>query len=120
MSLRNDMLKALIINSCVFLGLFLLHIVFAANGQDTAFTAVALLISLQVIGFGPLTVILAGERGAHRRQTLRRTLVVALPLAFGLAWSYGGMAWSLTEMVAVVGASISVHFAFYQYWREEA
>tara|TARA_B100000900_G_C20600084_1_gene725124 strand:+ start:877 stop:1227 length:351 start_codon:yes stop_codon:yes gene_type:complete len=114
-----SMLKALLINSCVFLGLFLMHIVFAANGQDTAFTAVALLISLQVIGFGPLTVFLAGDRGVHRRRTLRRTLVVGLPLAFGLAWSYGGMAWSLTEMVAVVGASISVHFAFYRCWREE-
>ena len=54
------MLKALLINLGVFSGLFLLHIVFAANGMDMAFTAVALLISLQTIGFGPLTVALTG------------------------------------------------------------
>ena len=47
-------------SSGVFPGLFLLHIVFAANGMDMAFTAVALLIGLQTI-YGPLTV-------AHRNQ----------------------------------------------------
>ena len=62
------MLKALLINLGVFSGLFLLHIVFAANGMDMAFTAVALLISLQTIGFGPLTVALTGTKG-DRRQT---------------------------------------------------
>ncbi len=113
-----SMLKALIINSCAFSVLFALHIVFAANGLDTAFTGVAFLISLQVIGFGPLTVVIAGKRGGNRRRTLRQSLVVALPLALGLAWSYGGMAWSLTETLAVVGASVCVHFGFYQHWRE--
>ena len=55
-----------------------------------------------------------------RRQTLRRSFPVALPLAFGLAWAYGDMAWSLLETTGVVGASLVVHLAFDRYWREEA
>ena len=111
------MLKALLINLGVFSGLFLLHIVFAANGMDMAFKAVALLISLQTIGFGPLTVALTGTKG-DRRQTLRRSFAVALPLAFGLAWAYGDMAWSMPETIGVVGASLAVHLAFDRYWSE--
>ncbi|RJU86691.1 MAG: hypothetical protein DWC05_03735 [Candidatus Poseidoniales archaeon] len=112
------MQKALLINLGVFSSLFLLHIVFAANGMDMAFTAVALLISVQIIGFGPFTVALAGKKDA--RQTLRRSFVLALPLAFGLAWAYGDMAWSMPETIGVVGASLVVHLAFDRYWREQA
>ena len=113
------MLKELLINLGVFSGLFVLHIIFAANGMDMAFTAVALLISFQIIGFGPLTVALTRPKHA-RRQTLRRSFVVALPLAFGLAWAYGGMAWSMPETIGVVGMSLVVHFAFDRYWRGQA
>jgi hypothetical protein len=114
------MLKALLINLGIFSGLFVLHILFAANGMDMAFTAVALLISFQIIGFGPLTVALTRNTNVVRRQTLRRSFPVALPLAFGLAWAYGDMAWSLLETTGVVGASLVVHLAFDRYWREEA
>ena len=114
------MLKALLINLGFFSGLFVLHIVFAANDMDMAFTAVALLISFQIIGFGPLTVALTGNKKAVRRQILRRSFLVALPLAFGLAWAYGDMAWSIPETVGVVGTSLVVHLAFDRYWREQA
>ena len=113
------MLKELLINLGVFSGLFLLHIVFAANGMDMAFTAVALLISFQIIGFGPLTVALTRTKDAQRR-ILRRSFVVALPLAFGLAWAYGDMAWSMPETIGVGGMALVVHFAFDRYWREQA
>lgn len=114
------MLKALLVNLGIFSVLFVLHIVFAANAMDMAFTAVAMLISFQIIGFGPLTVALTGNKNAVRRQTLRRSFLVALPLAFGLAWAYGDMAWSTPETIGVVGTSLVVHLAFDRYWREQA
>ena len=113
------MQKALLINLGVFSSLFLLHIVFAANGMDMAFTAVALLISFQIIGFGPLTVALTRTKDAQR-HILHRSFAVGLPLAFGLAWAYGDMAWSMPETIGVVGASLVVHLAFDRYWREQA
>ena len=86
--------------------------------MDLAFTVVAILLSAQVIGFGPLTAIFAGKQSG-RRQILRYSLLVSVPLAFGLAWAYSGMVWSLPETIGIVGASLSVHVVFDRYWREE-
>ena len=104
------MWRALGLNLGVFGLLFGLHIVFAARGMDLMFSLVAVFISLQVLLFGPLTVVLEGARHrTHRRQTNRTSSLVALPLSFGLAWAYGGMAWSITAVGAVVGATLMFH-----------
>ena len=75
-------------------GLFFgLHIVFAARDMGNAFAAVAALITLQVVTFGPLTARMSASKTAsERRLVLRRSFPVALALAVGLAWAYGGMA----------------------------
>ena len=48
------MLRGLVLNLVVFGVLFVLHIVAAANDMDAVFRLVAVLISVQVIAFGPL------------------------------------------------------------------
>lgn len=104
------MRRALLLNLAVFCLLFGLHIVFAARGMDLLFSLVAVFISLQVVLFGPLTVVLEGARlRTHRRQTNRRCSLVALPLSFGLAWAYGDMTWSLPATVVVVGLTVLFH-----------
>lgn len=104
------MWRALAMNIAAFSLLFLLHILFASQNFDLAFSVVALFISLQVILFGPLTVVLEGANLRNdRRRTNRVSFLFALPLSFGLAWAYGGMAWSTTAVGAVVGATLMFH-----------
>ena len=104
------MWRGLSLNLVGFTVLFALHVVFAAGGMELAFSIVAVLISLQVFTFGPLAVVLERPVSrAKRRQTNRAAALVALPLAFGLAWAYGGMAWSAPHTVAVVGLTVMVH-----------
>lgn len=106
------MWRALALNAGTFGALFGLHIVFATLDWELAFSLVAVSISAQTVCFGPLTVVLEGAVDrAQRRRTNRAAAVVAFPLALGLAWAYGGMAWSLTSLVVVLGLTVSVHLA---------
>ena len=111
------MLRAVGVNLVLFFALFLLHIVFAASGIDAGFRLVAFLISIQAIGFAPLPAMLVGPCEASVRRTVAmRSLTVGVPLAFGLAWAYGGMAWSLPETAGIVGGSLAVYAAFDRFW----
>ena len=75
------MRRTLVLNLAVFCLLFGLHIVFAARGMDLFFSLVAVFISLQVLLFGPLTVVLEGARlRTHRRQTNRMSSLVVVGL----------------------------------------
>ena len=104
------MWRALGLNVGVFGLLFGLHIVFAARDMDTAFAMVAALITAQVVAFGPITALVASpESGIERRRALRRTIPLSLAMAIGLAWAYGGMAWSLPALAGVLGATLVVH-----------
>ena len=101
---------ALLGNIAVFALLFALHIVFASQDLEVAFSIVAVSISLQVVMFGPVTVVLegAGQR-QQRRKTNRVGFLVALPLSFGLAWAYGGMSWSAPVALVVLAATVFLH-----------
>ncbi len=104
------MRRALGVNLAAFGLLFVFHIIFASWNWDVAFSIVALFISLQVILFGPLTVVLEGAPvRSQRRRTNRLSFLVAMPLSFGLAWAYGGMAWSLPAVAVIVGATLVLH-----------
>ena len=106
------MWRAIGLNLLGFGVLFALHVVFAAGEMETAFSLVAVLISLQVLTFGPLTVVLEGSDSRVKRQrTNRAAALVALPLSFGVAWAYGGMAWSTDHTAVVVGLTLFVHGA---------
>ena len=111
------MWRALGLNMAVFGLLFSLHVVFAARDMDNAFAAVAALITLQIVAFGPLTARMSSSQTAfERRLVLRRSLPAALALAVGLAWAYGGMAWSTSALVRVLGASVVVHAVADRRW----
>lgn len=104
------MWRALGMNITAFSILFLLHILFASQDFDLAFSVVALFISLQVILFGPLTVVLEGANLRNdRRRTNQVSFLLALPLSLGLAWAYGGMAWSVPAGGVIVGTTLLFH-----------
>ena len=100
------MWRALVGNLGVFGLLFGLHIVFASLDLELAFSIVALAITVQVVLFGPFSVVL---EGARRRRTNRVGFAIALPLSFGLAWAYGGMVWSPLVVLVVVGTTVVFH-----------
>ena len=111
------MWRALGLNVGVFGLLFGLHIVFAARNMDTAFATVAALITVQVVAFGPITALgVLSESGIERRRALRRTIPLSLAMAIGLAWAYGGMAWSMPALVGVLGATLAVHGVADRLW----
>ena len=101
---------ALLGNITVFALLFGLHIVFASQDMDVAFSIVAVFISLQVVLFGPLTVVLErAPQRQQRRKSNRVGFLVALPLSFGLAWAYGGMSWLVPVVLVVLSATVFLH-----------
>jgi hypothetical protein len=103
---------ALMVNAGLVGVLFALHIVFAVLDWDLAFSLVALSISAQIVCFGPLTVMMAAESDrTKRRQLNRQASLVALPLALGLGWAYGGMAWSWLPVSTVFALTVAVHTA---------
>ena len=113
------MIRGLALNLVVFGVLFVLHIVAAANDMDAAFRLVAVLISVQVIAFGPFTVVFSRLDENHRRRAvLRWSSVVGAPLALGLAWADGGMAWSLPEAIGIALGFLVVHAVVDRRWSE--
>ena len=111
------MWRALGLNVSVFGLLFGLHIVFAARNMDAAFATVAALITVQVVAFGPITALGASlESGLERRLALRRITPLSFGMSIGLAWAYGGMAWSVPALVGVIGTTLVVHGAAYRRW----
>lgn len=104
------MLRANLVNLSLFGVFFGLHIVFAARDLALAFSLVATLITVQILLFGPLSVVLGGASVRRERQrTNRLGALLSLPLSTGLAWAYGGMAWSWPVVFALVCASSSLH-----------
>ena len=104
------MRNGLLVNSVVFGALFGLHIVAAATGWGLLFSFVAGIITLQVLLFGPLTVLLeASHTREGRRVANRAGFLVSLPLALGLAWAYGGMAWSPWYVGWILTLHLVVH-----------
>ena len=112
------MRRAVAINLAALCLFFLLHIVFAANGVGWAFAIVASLITLQTIGFGPITAVLSGaSEAARKRIVARRCLPISLVLSFALAWAYAGMTWSVVAIVGVVSLMLLTHIVFERRWR---
>ena len=101
--------KALVVNLGAFAVLFALHVVAASLGWDMLFRLVACSITFQIFLFGPLTVwIQNAPSRLERRRTNGMATLVALPLALGLAWAYGGMSWNPYAVGVFVGIILSI------------
>ena len=102
--------RALLANLVLFGILFGFHIVAAALEWELVFSLVAGAVSLQILFFGPLTVAIAKTPDLlRRRRTNRVGFLVSIPLALGLAWAYGGMAWSLGPVGLILLVTLTVH-----------
>ena len=92
--------------------MFVAHIVAAMADAWVAFHVVAVAVSLQVVLFGPLGAATSPRLSLdHRRHRHRQYTLISLPLALGLAWAYGDMAWAAGPLVGVMGAWAVAHAA---------
>jgi len=99
-----------LINGGLFAVFFGLHIVFASFDLEFAFRLIALLITCQILLFGPFSILLEGSPSRlHRRKTNRTGALLSMPLCVGLAWAYAGMAWSWPLVFLLSGASLGAH-----------
>ena len=101
--------KAFVVNLSAFALLFAIHVVAASLEWDLIFRLVALSITFQILFFGPLTVVIQDAPSRHeRRRTNGMATFVALPLALGLAWAYGGMSWDPYAVGVILGITATV------------
>ncbi len=108
----ESLMRHLLVHLGVFGALFLTHIVAASLNASVAFHVVAITVSVQVVLFGPLGAATSpGLPLDQRRRRHRHYTVVGCPLALGLAWAYGGMAWAAGPFVGVMGAWAVAHAA---------
>jgi len=99
-----------VVNGGLFAVFFGLHIVFASLDLELAFRLIALLITGQILLFGPVSVLLEGSSSRLQRRTTNQIgALLSLPLCVGLAWAYAGMAWSWPLVVLLSGASLGLH-----------
>ena len=83
----------------LYIGLFVLHIVFAANDLDILFQIVAFILVAMTFLCGPALWSIHSILDSHQMNSAVYGYLVSLPLSIGIAYAY-------TDMHLEVGASL--------------
>ena len=100
-------IRTLVIYSMIFMLLFVLHIVFAANGYHLLFRVVALLITVMTFLSGPIFMFIEPSQDRYRTIYIQG-LAISIPLSIGLGWAYSGMSVGL-EMILFPLITLFIH-----------
>ena len=92
-------MRAFGIYAGLYLGLFVLHIVFAANDLDILFQIVAFILVAMTFLCGPALWSIHSILDSHQMNSAVYGYLVSLPLSIGIAYAY-------TDMHLEVGASL--------------
>ena len=92
-------MRALGIYAGLYLGLFVLHIVFAANDLDILFQIVAFILVAMTFLCGPALWSIHSILDSHQMNSAVYGYLISLPLSIGIAYAY-------TDMHFEVGASL--------------
>ena len=92
-------MRALGIFAGLYVGLFVLHIVFAANDLDTLFRIVAFILVAMTFLCGPALWSINSILDSHQMNSAVYGYLISLPLSVGIAYAY-------TDMHFEVGASL--------------
>ena len=92
-------MRALGIYAGLYLGLFVLHIVFAANDLDILFQIVAFILVAMTFLCGPALWSIHSILDSHQMNSAVYGYLVSLPLSIGIAYAY-------TDMHLELGASL--------------
>ncbi len=94
---------------------FSLHIIFAAQGWDFLFRLITIEIAIIVHAFGPLAVIIGGQRNSDDRvRAMKFGMALALPLTIGYWWAVNDMSWS-DWLVATILVPLAVHVGLWNH-----
>ena len=92
-------MRALGIYAGLYLGLFVLHIVFAGNDLDLLFQIVAFILVAMTFLCGPALWSIHSILDSHQMNSAVYGYLISLPLSIGIAYAY-------TDMHFEVGASL--------------
>ena len=107
---KGSYLRGISLSAILFASLFIIHIVFAANGYSTLFKIIAIMITIHALAVGPTIIILGKISDVETKIiALKIGLVIAIPLNIGLGWAYAGMDFSIAWMALFVILTTSSH-----------
>ena len=100
-------IRTLVIYSMIFMLLFVLHIIFAANDYHLLFRIIALLITVMTFFSGPICVLIEPSKQRYRTIYIQG-LLMSIPLSIGLGWAYSDMSVG-SEMILFPLITIVIH-----------
>ena len=97
-------MKAILVFSSIYVLLFVLHIVFAANDLDDLFRIVAILLVAMTFFCAPILWLI----DPTMKQSLRIGYIASIPLSIGIAYAYTNMEFQLdATFLAIIATSVT-------------
>ena len=97
-------MKAILVFSSIYVLLFILHIVFAANDLDHLFRIVAILLVAMTFFCAPILWLI----DSTMKHSLRTGYIASIPLSIGIAYAYTIMQFQLdATFIAVIATSVT-------------
>ena len=108
-------MKAILVFSSIYVLLFVLHIVFAANDLKHLFQIVAVLLVVMTFFCAPLLWLI----DSSMKHSIRIGYIASIPLSIGIAYAYTNMEFRLgATFLAVIGTS-ATHGAWWLFMKEK-
>ena len=112
------LIRGIIISASVYIGLFVAHIIAAANDYDLLFSVIAIAITLHTIFCGLVIIILSRLKSTEEKFFANKIgYVISIPLTIGLSRAYSGMeinntvfAWLLLVLITHYLVSKGIDF----------
>ncbi len=98
----------------LYVSLFFLHIVFAANDNEILFRLVAITITI-ITFFVGIIIILFGKIIYNRILVNRLSCLISVFLSIGLGWAYSEMSWKL-QIIYWPSVAIFCHLLVERLW----
>ena len=107
-------MKAILVFSSMFILLFVLHIVFAANDLHLLFRIVASLLVLMTFFCAPLLWLIDSDM----KHSQRIGYGASVPLSIGIAYAYTNMDFQMGATFLAVIATSLTHYAWWLFMKE--
>ena len=102
-------MRALGIYAGLYLGLFVLHIVFAANDLDLLFQIVAFILVAMTFLCGPALWSIHSILDSHQMNSAVYGYLVSLPLSIGIAYAYTNMHFEVRASLIALSLTSLTH-----------
>jgi hypothetical protein len=112
--MQPEVRRTVLLSAGIYAGLFVAHIIAAANGADILFRIIATAITLQTFFLGgTFLFFLVDSSQTTRGEAFQIGAFLSLPLSFGLGWAYAGMQWSSMILIFPLIVIVTHFFLWY-------